>query len=37
LIDFAATKGLRLSLDQVYGLANLPTRKTRKAKQPASA
>lgn len=37
LIDFAATKGLRLNLDQVYGLANLPTRKTRKAKQPASA
>lgn len=32
LIDFAATKGVRLSLDQVYGLANLPAPKVTKAK-----
>lgn len=35
LIDFAATKGVRLSLDQVYGLANLPGAKTRKTKEAA--
>lgn len=37
LIDFAATKGVRLSLDQVYGLANLPAVKPRKSKPTATA
>lgn len=37
LIDFAAGKGVRLSLDHVYGLVSLPVRKTRKSKTTATA